>query len=75
MQTWKKETGCITTCISLHTGYRFQANAKDISGTTYNTFLAMTIPRPRPGIMVMLTGIIQMPHMMVTFIQSSINQP
>jgi hypothetical protein len=34
----EKETGCISTCISLHLAIASQANAKDISGTTYNTF-------------------------------------
>lgn len=74
MQTWKKKLVVSQLALACTLAIASQANAKDISGTTYNTF-DMTILRPRPGIMVMLTGIIQMPHMMVTFIRSSINQP
>jgi hypothetical protein len=64
----EKETGCISTCISLHLAIASQANAKDISGTTYNTF-GYDNTASTPGIMAMPTGITQMPATMVIFIR------
>ena len=74
MQTWKKKLVVSQLALACTLAIASQANAKDISGTTYNTF-GYDNTASTPCIMVMLTGIIQMPHMMVTFIQSSINQP
>ena len=70
MQTWKKKLVVSQLALACTLAIASQANAKDISGTTY-----MIIPHLRRGIMATQIGITRMPPMMVTFIRSSINQP
>lgn len=66
MQTWKKKLVVSQLALACTTAIASQANAKDISGTTYNTF-GYDNTATTPGIMAMPTGISQMPSTMVIF--------
>lgn len=58
MQTWKKKLVVSQLALACTTAIASQANAKDISGTTYNTF-GYDNTASAPGIMAMPTGITQ----------------
>jgi hypothetical protein len=68
MQTWKKKLVVSQLALACTLAIASQANAKDISGTTYNTF-GYDNTASTPGIMAMPTGITQMPPTMVIFIR------
>lgn len=55
MQTWKKKLVVSQLALACTLAIASQANAKDISGTTYNT-LDMIIQPPLPGIFAIRTG-------------------
>lgn len=69
MQTWKKKLVVSQLALACTLAIASQANAKDISGTTYNTFGYDNTASTR-GLMATLTGIIQTPDMTVIFIRS-----
>lgn len=68
MQTWKKKLVVSQLALACTLAIASQANAKDISGTTYNTF-GYDNTASTPGIMATLTGITRMPPMTVIFIR------
>jgi hypothetical protein len=69
MQTWKKKLVVSQIALACTLAIASQANAKDISGTTYNTFgYDSTV---HPGIMAMPTGTIQTRRAMVISTRSS----
>lgn len=68
MQTWKKKLVVSQLALACTLAIASQANAKDISGTTYNTF-GYDNTASTPGIMAMPTGITQALPMTVIFIR------
>lgn len=74
MQTWKKKLVVSQLALACTLAIASQANAKDISGTTYNTF-GYDNTASTPWYYGYADWDYSVPHMMVTFIQSSINQP
>ena len=69
----EKETGCISTCISLYLLSLLRPMRKIFPVRRIIHLDMITPPQPR-GIMVMLTGITLMPATTVIFIRWSINQ-
>ncbi len=66
MQTWKKKLVVSQLALACTLAIASQANAKDISGTTYNTF-GYDNTATTPWYYAMPTGITQMPSTMVIF--------